>query len=101
MQELAGLISQTLPAATGGTGLPGQKAPPQVRWMDRMVTTVTAYALVALFIALEGVLRKGCAAKSLVVSSSDRGSTRWVGWAFLQTSMVSSPWWNRRTGPRR
>lgn len=48
-----------------------------------MVTTVAAYILLALFVALEGVLRKGDAAKSLEVASSDRGTTRWVGWAFL------------------
>jgi protein-S-isoprenylcysteine O-methyltransferase Ste14 len=53
-----------------------------------MVTTVTAYILLILFFALEGVLRKGRAAKSLVASASDRGSTLWVGRAFLLAAAV-------------
>jgi protein-S-isoprenylcysteine O-methyltransferase len=48
-----------------------------------MVTTVAAYILLIFFFLLEGRLRKGQAAKSLEVSSSDRGTTRWVGWAFF------------------
>jgi protein-S-isoprenylcysteine O-methyltransferase Ste14 len=61
--------------------------------MSATVTTVTAYALLALFFALEGLLRKGRAAKSLEVRSSDRGSTRWVGLAFLiaATALLLAP----------
>jgi protein-S-isoprenylcysteine O-methyltransferase Ste14 len=51
--------------------------------MNRMVTTVTAYALLALFFVLEGALRKGHEAKSLAVRPSDHGSTLGVGVAFL------------------
>src|SRR5262245_27188348 len=48
-----------------------------------MVPTITAYALLALFFALEGALRRGRAARSLAAGSSDRGSTLAVGLAFL------------------
>jgi protein-S-isoprenylcysteine O-methyltransferase Ste14 len=48
-----------------------------------MVTTVTAYALLALFFVLEGLLRQGRDARSLEAGPSDRGSTFWVGRAFL------------------
>jgi protein-S-isoprenylcysteine O-methyltransferase len=53
-----------------------------------MVTTMTAYALLALSFVLEGVLRKGAAAKSLDVTESDLGSTLWVGRAFLIAGVV-------------
>jgi protein-S-isoprenylcysteine O-methyltransferase len=62
--------------------------PPLTGRINRMVTTVTAYILLILFFALEGVLRKGRAAKSLVMSASDRGSTLWVGRAFLIAAAV-------------
>jgi protein-S-isoprenylcysteine O-methyltransferase len=48
-----------------------------------MVTTVIAYALLALFFVLEGLLRQGREARSLEAGPSDRGSTLWVGRAFL------------------
>jgi protein-S-isoprenylcysteine O-methyltransferase len=53
-----------------------------------MLPTVAAYLLLALFFALEGALRKGQAAKSLEASSSDRGSTRWIAWAFLVSFLL-------------
>jgi protein-S-isoprenylcysteine O-methyltransferase len=53
-----------------------------------MLSIIAAYILLALFFALEGVLRKGRAAKSLEASSFDRGTTRWLGWAFLTSACV-------------
>jgi len=44
-----------------------------------MVTTVTAYALVVLFFVLEGVLRKGRAASSVLAAYCFRiGAEEWM-----------------------
>jgi protein-S-isoprenylcysteine O-methyltransferase len=58
-----------------------------------MVTTLTAYALLALFFVLEGLLRQGREARSLEASPSDRGSTLWLGRAFLVAilAILSAP----------
>lgn len=47
-----------------------------------MNTLVAAYALIAMFFALERLLRRGSAARSLRVQPSDRGTTRLIGAAY-------------------
>ncbi len=53
-----------------------------------MVTTVGAYLLIAIFLIIEGRLRKGRQAKSLRPGQYDRGSTRRIGLAFFVTFLI-------------
>jgi protein-S-isoprenylcysteine O-methyltransferase len=46
------------------------------------MTTIIAYILIASFLILEGRLRQGHEAKTLVATEADRGSTRRVGVVF-------------------
>jgi protein-S-isoprenylcysteine O-methyltransferase Ste14 len=46
------------------------------------VTTIVAYALVAAFILIERVLRKGEPARSMQTDAADRGTTYLIGAAF-------------------
>ena len=52
------------------------------------MTTLLAYLLIALFLFLEGRLRRGRSAKSLERGQSDRGSTGLIGGAFLVTGLA-------------
>src|SRR5262245_51876675 len=49
---------------------------------SRLITTLLAYGLLGVFVALERRLRQGPAAQSLETGAFDRESTRMVGWAF-------------------
>jgi protein-S-isoprenylcysteine O-methyltransferase Ste14 len=54
---------------------------------SRLITTLLAYALLGVFIALERRLRQGQAARSLETGAFDRESTRMVGRAFLISTL--------------
>jgi protein-S-isoprenylcysteine O-methyltransferase len=50
-----------------------------------MFTTVCAYVLIVLFLVVERRLRQGKEAASLEAGAFDRGSTRYIGYAFAVT----------------
>jgi protein-S-isoprenylcysteine O-methyltransferase len=58
-----------------------------------MLTTVVAWSLLVGFLVLQRVLRRGKEARSLQASAADRGSTRFVGAAFLlgALALVAAP----------
>src|SRR6516162_292601 len=58
-----------------------------------MLTTLVAWALLAGFIVLQRVLRRGEEARSLQTSAADRGSTKLLGAAFLlgALALVAAP----------
>jgi hypothetical protein len=58
-----------------------------------MLTTLVAWSLLAGFIALQRVLRRGEEARSLQASAADRGSTKLLGAAFLlgALALVAAP----------
>jgi len=54
---------------------------------SRLITTLLAYALLGVFVALERRLRQGQAAQSLETGMFDRESTRVVGGAFVVSTL--------------
>jgi protein-S-isoprenylcysteine O-methyltransferase Ste14 len=54
---------------------------------SRLITTLLAYALLGVFVALERRLRQGQAAQSLETGAFDRESTRVVGGAFVVSTL--------------
>ena len=58
-----------------------------------MLTTLVAWSLLAGFIVLQRVLRRGEEARSLQTSAADRGSTKLLGAAFLlgALALVAAP----------
>jgi protein-S-isoprenylcysteine O-methyltransferase Ste14 len=58
-----------------------------------MLTTLVAWALLAGFLVLQRVLRRGEEARSLQASAADRGSTKLLGAAFLlgALALVAAP----------
>jgi hypothetical protein len=53
-----------------------------------MITSIGAYLLIFVFLVVEGRLRQGQQARSLVPGPFDRGSTRYIGVAFAATFLI-------------
>jgi protein-S-isoprenylcysteine O-methyltransferase len=53
-----------------------------------MLTTLLAWSLLVVFLALQRVMRRGEEARSLKASVADRGSTRLLGVAFLLSALA-------------
>jgi protein-S-isoprenylcysteine O-methyltransferase Ste14 len=58
---------------------------------------ISCYALLATFLVLERLFRRGAAAKSLDATPTDRGTTRVIGLAFLSSLLLvlSAPFFSR------
>jgi protein-S-isoprenylcysteine O-methyltransferase Ste14 len=53
-----------------------------------LFAAISSYALLATFLILEGVFRRGTAAKALDATPADRGTTRRIGLAFLAAVLL-------------